>query len=106
MMKNTKQKSKLIYTVTGYEHVRLNASCPHRCFGWKSTLQAAKKAVKENKCDLHECLYDYIVIEAMKEGIFPRCEREWWYKWDRDCDKFLPIEKPESLKSIVNFAIG
>lgn len=76
-----------------------------RTFGYFNDLILALIAVEENKGNLHECLYNYLVIEGIREGIHAKTEEEYWYQWQKDHWKKLK-EKPEFLKGIVNFALG
>lgn len=75
-----------------------------RTFGYYHTLDEAFKAVEENRCNMQECLYNYLVVEGISEGIHPLVEKEHWYEWIDN--KWMPCNKPEFLKSTVNFALG
>jgi len=75
-----------------------------RTFGYFQSLDEAFKSVEENRCNMQECLYNYLVIEGIKEGIHPLVEKEHWYEWTDN--KWMPCNKPEFLKSIINFALG
>lgn len=88
-----------------------------RCFGWFDSFEKSEKAVLENRCDMHECFYNYIVIEKLYEGIHSLCHEndQVWYKWksgnqkDDEFDesgKWERVEKPEQFKSMINFGIG
>lgn len=94
-----------IYTVTAIDEIKM-PPCNSRVFGWFTELEEAQEAVNENRYDLHECLYDFIVIEQISEGIHCCASKEWWYKWDREIRQFNPIEKPKETKFIVNWGIG
>jgi hypothetical protein len=75
----------------------------HRTFGYFSNAKEACQAVAENRCNMHECLYNYLVVENIGEGIHPLAEEEIWYKWQ---DKWVPCSKPEALVGIINWALG
>ena len=75
-----------------------------RTFGYFNNLDDAFKAVEENRGSMQECLYNYLVIEGIDEGIHPIVNKEYWYKWDDG--KWMLCNKPEFLKSIINFALG
>jgi hypothetical protein len=78
-----------------------------RCFGYFIKKEDAIKAVENNESDLHECLYDYIVIENLKEGLYCGMEfnpSEIWFQWNGT--EWLECIKPDFAKNIVNWAIG
>lgn len=121
-MNKVKSTSKYIYTVTCLNDVpsyalskkeynkltekERNHRNHRRCFGWFGRLQEAKKNVKNNTGDVHECSHLYAVIEKVAEGVYGGCEipKEWWYKWDDS--KYVPIEKPKELNHVINFGMG
>lgn len=76
----------------------------HRCFGFYDSFNKAWEAVKENRMNMHECLYTNLVIEEINEGIHPQVVNEWWYKWENN--GWAKCEKPERFTGIVNFALG
>lgn len=75
-----------------------------RTFGFFKEILEAEKALKENRLDMHECMYDYAVIEFIKQGIHPYAQVTGWFKYDKETDSFQPtkIEK----HPYVNFALG
>lgn len=75
-----------------------------RTFGYFDTLGKAYKAVSENQCNMQECLYNYLVIEGIGEGIHALCEEEHWFCWEGS--QWKVCEKPGFLKGTVNFALG
>ena len=77
-----------------------------RCFGYKETLENAEQALNENWCDMHECLYDYAVVEKLGPYIHPDVEEEYWFKYDKEKDGFFRIEKPEAAYGACNYALG
>ena len=84
-----------------------------RCFGFYETCDEAFNAVEENRGNMRECLYDYLVIELIEQGIHPEVLVEYWFKWDSEyCHpdmshgRWLKCEKPEEFNGIVNFALG
>lgn len=99
-----KGKSETIFTICGIE--KFKHPSLKRIFGWHSKLSKAIGAVTENKSDLYECAYKYIVIEEVKEGVFGMACKEWWFKWDYKKEKFLSIPKPKETNNIVNWGIG
>jgi len=75
-----------------------------RCFGWYDSFEKAELAVLENRCDIHECWYHYVVIEKFNEGIHPVAFEQSWYIWDGE--GYKKSEKPVKFNSIVNFGLG
>ena len=75
--------------------------------GWFTKLSMAKKYVEGNWCDLAEHQFNLAVIEEVPEGFVTNLPtKELWYAWmgkDWNNGKFISINKPETLKSIVCF---
>ena len=97
--------SKTIFTVCAME----NLSPKHgqlRTFGWYSDMDGALEAVKNNDGEIHECRYDYAVIEEVKEGIFAITVREFWFKWNNKKSSFISIRKPKGTMNTINWGIG
>jgi hypothetical protein len=74
-----------------------------RTFGYYSNPQEAIQAIVTNRCNMHECLYNYLVLENIGEGIHPEVHNEEWYKWE---EKWVPCLKPLELVGIINWALG
>lgn len=77
-----------------------------RCFGYYADPAEAVKAVRTNRCNMHEALYNYIVIETIEYGIHPEVKGEIWYQWDDDGNCWAPCDKPEWSFGTINWAIG
>ncbi len=75
-----------------------------RTFGYYKGWNKAYAAVKENRCNMHECLYTYLVMENIGEGVHALCTDEQWFKWTgkrwKDC------RKPAWAKGMTNWALG
>jgi len=81
----------------------------YRTFGFYNTYADAYKAVFENRCDMHECLYDLLVMEYIEEGIHPQVHTTQWWKWNDIENKweFLSIEdNPVDAIGTCNWALG
>lgn len=50
-----------------------------RCWGWVATLKEAKHAVAINAGDMHECSYNYVLIEEVPPGICIEAKIVSWY---------------------------
>lgn len=83
-----------------------------RTFGYFSKLDEALKAVQENRCNMQECLYNYLVIEGIGEGIHALVEEEYWFTWEEwqhqagHCGWHRISSKPELFNGTINFALG
>lgn len=77
-----------------------------RTFGFKNSYADAYKAICANDGNMQECLYDYLVLEYIEEGIHPMVLSKKWFKWDKDNNKWIEYIAPEELKNITNFALG
>lgn len=88
----------MIYTVTAVATYAINGvERSHydefpRCFGYFEKLEDAKLAVKENRCDLRENYYNYVVIEEYSEGIHCLAKNTLWFKWVGENGKDLTID--------------
>lgn len=89
----------MIYTLTS-----MTKDMKHiRCFGFFYILDDALKSVEQNSCNMIECLYEYLVVEAYDEGIHPISrELEWFYA---DNNEWKVCEKPKNI-GCVNLALG
>lgn len=86
-------------------------------FGWYFTETEAVKAVVENYGDLHECYFDYAVVEEITNGIHGRPITEIWFKWDppkgamfgygqENKSWWKNVDKPKGLEGVISFGIG
>lgn len=75
-----------------------------RTFGYYNEFEEADQAVKENRLDMHEYLYKYIIVEQIGQGIHPWVKNEWWYKYNPETNEFEPIDNVDSI--FTNFALG
>ena len=100
----SKKEKKYIYIVTTMRDLETGNNPHSRC--WFSKLKDAKLTIEINDLDLHECYYDYAVIEKVREYTLALVDKEWWYKWNNRKKKYMPIDKPKKLKYVCNFGIG
>jgi hypothetical protein len=77
-----------------------------RTFGYFHHEIDALDAVAENRCNMHECLYNYLVIERVPSGIHAMAESEQWYQWDEVENKWAFCTKPTTLEGIISWAVG
>ena len=74
-----------------------------RTFGYYRGWNKSYQAVKENRCNMHECLYQYLVMERIGEGVHALAADEQWFKWN---DKWTPCRKPKMFRGFTNWALG
>ena len=108
-----KDSRAIIYTITCFQKVEMDdkgwlRTGASRTFGYFAEKDDAVEAMHHNTLDMWEYLYDYAVIEAMREGVHCECEEEIWFQYDRKRGGFFEIPKPEAvIKShVCNFALG
>lgn len=77
-----------------------------RTCGYYDNFNDADRALIVNHKDMSETIYDYAVIEYIRQGIFPTVQDRWFYKYNSEKDVYIPIEAPEELELYTNFAIG
>ena len=87
-----------IYVITAI------ADSHDRAFGFFYSLSEAQKAVEENRCDMQECAYMWLVIEEICGGIHPSVYSEIWYEWV--FGSWNMVEKPSRFEGVTNFGIG
>lgn len=75
-----------------------------RTFGYYDTRSVAIRAVKLNNCDIHECLYDYAVIEYIPDGLYNVAEERIFFKWNEKLYGYKEIKPFEDCFG--NYAFG
>lgn len=98
-----------IFFITTIEIREMKKDFPltnHRTVGWFPTFNLADYATVNNYGDIHETGYQYAIIEEVEFGLYPYITREFWYEFDKEQEKYVPIVKPKIFEKIVNFAIG
>ena len=76
-----------------------------RTFGYFDNLDRAFQSVEQDEGSLHECLYNYLVIEGIREGIHTQVEEEYWFEWQDNHWQRIS-SKPGFLNGVVNFSLG
>jgi hypothetical protein len=77
-----------------------------RCFGYFLNEKDARRAIELNSGDMHECLYEYLVLELMEPGIHPHVHRDSWYRWCDETRGWIPSVKPNDFIGVINWGIG
>lgn len=97
----------MIYLVTT---VYFNTDKPNdletRTWCYFNNVYEAIEFVHNNQTDLNESGYwPFAVIEELKEKSMI-CEKEVWFQFDEDFQKYLEIVKPIQLEGIINFGLS
>ena len=77
-----------------------------RCWGFYEDWNDAREVVENNITDIWETVYWYAVIEEYTQGISTCTLNRWFYKYDRNLNKYIEIKEPEYIKHFYSFAIG
>lgn len=82
-------------------------SCRSRTFGFANDFNEAFQYIQENRGNMEECLYDYLVVEYIEKGIHPMVHVEQWFKWCTLTRKWtMLIDKPKEASGTTNWALG
>lgn len=100
-----------MFFITCFEKIEINDyGFPNtgydRTFGYVETFEIAESCLNKNMYDMHECLYDYAVVEEIGSGIHPDVRHRWFFKWDNSKEGFYIIKEPEEFKHYCNIALG
>lgn len=97
----------MIYTLTSiYQSDNIHRSGDTRCFGYFCSLADAIRAAEENRCDMQECRYNYLVVEKLGEGIHAMATAIKWYKWNFEKNCWEYTQAPEWSIDVCNYSIG
>ncbi len=97
----------MIYTITALvDNKGTDFDAFRRTFGYYFSKDSAIKAVKENQSDIHECLYTYVVIEAIPEGIHRNVIEKIWFRWNTQTKKWNKLNKEPKIAKFCNWAMG
>lgn len=79
-----------------------------RVFGFLTDLSEAIKAIETNRGDMHECFYQFLILENIRQGVHPESISEVWYEWYQfpNGSQWQRIEKPSVFDGVVNWALG
>ncbi len=95
----------MIYTITALVEPTTDHPCGARCFGFHFDIDVACASVAANEANMHEALYQWIVIEEYQPGIHPIAREMSWYRWDGEQWSVLAA-KPTWAEGVVNWALG
>lgn len=76
--------------------------------GWYSSKSRAFEVVQNNYCDIWETCFDYALIEAIDEGLYNPATNDarWWFKYNKDTDRYEPIDEPSCVRHECGFTVG
>jgi len=100
----------MIYTVTVIQTIKLDhqTNLPdfgdRRCVGYFNDLLGAQLAIKWNGEKLHDGMYNYVIVEEMREGLFRADTKRYIYQWIDS--NFVEIDEMDIIKNLSNFGIG
>ena len=80
-----------------------------RTWGYFENLKDALHAVNTNQFNMHECLYDYILIEKFNEGIpawYDESFKPIWGKWNITKNGWKYCQSPKFSRGIIHYGIG
>lgn len=75
-----------------------------RCWGWFPDLADAIKAVIHDVSDMHEGIFDLLVIESIRPGIGCNAKALVWFR--HEDGGWRSIFAPKEAANITNYAIG
>ena|ERR1700733_14700867 len=95
-----------LYTITTfYKHEKFNSK---RTPGITTSFDKANTLVEGNYGDIYEFSYGLVVVEAVMAnqlyGNIP--DEQYWYAWDQQQEKYVPIETPKQLEHTIGWGIG
>jgi hypothetical protein len=113
MTTSNSNKGKQMYFITGLQKLEVNDKGwldqgAQRTFGYYENFDDAENAVIHNHADIHECLYNYMLIEKIEPGLYAHClsAERWLYKYNPDYGTFYSVKEPPEMDHYCNFAVG
>lgn len=76
--------------------------------GWFSDKDLAFVSVKGNACNINKTGYPYVIIEAVREGLYKPAMsgNRWFFKYIQDKNAYEEIPEPEGFEHMCGFTIG
>jgi len=68
------------------------------CVGYYQDFDWAKDTLVTNQLDINETIYDYAMIEEIRNGLYPEARR-WWFKFEYTKGIYQNCETPEQYKN-------
>lgn len=100
-----------MYFITTIEHLPqgdYNDMGDIRCVGYYESIDQAEETVITNNCDIWETIYNYCMIEYIKSGLYQYAlnDNRWFYKYNKDTQRYEQIDIPRCFDGIIGLAIG
>jgi len=92
-----------IYTITTIHSASENHPFSSGCIAWYSQRDDALNDIESNAGDMHECYFDYLVLEEVSEFQLPDAKIVAWFHWE---DGWVECERPKELEGVCNWSIG
>lgn len=97
----------IVTMLTEISYFEFGEDYDRRVVGWFKTLAEAEGCLKVNCGDVHECRYDYAVIEEVQPGFYSGAKApQSWYEWDSELEGYKSIERPEQWFGLTAIGIG
>ena len=78
-----------------------------RCWGYVAAFEEAEQAVLHNDFDIHECNYQWAVIEEHYMGSYAMTTRNMvWYHWNNEKEQYEKADEPNFAHNIFGWGIG
>ena len=69
------------------------------CVGYYQDFDYAKDTLVTNQLDINETIYNYAMIEEIRNGLYADNVRRWWFKFDYEKGIYEECEAPEQCKN-------
>ena len=78
-----------------------------RCWGYDESFDRLVEALENNYTDIHECTYDWAVVEEHIMSFFAvPTGRFQWFKWNEEKEGYEQCDPPEWSHGIISWGIG
>ena len=79
-----------------------------RIIGFYFTYDDAYDVVTNNQCNIYEMVYKYVLVEKIAPGVYngATSESRTLFKYNREKNKYEPVEEPAFLSRLYGIGIG
>lgn len=97
----------MIFTITAIATGPLGRIIYQRVFGYFEKEHDAAIAIYENRGEMHEHLYKYLVVEECYPGVHAVSSVKKWYEWNHNGKQWDLCEWPSDIPpNTINFSMG
>jgi len=91
-----------------YAHLFKRRMVDSNCVGYYNTSSEAVNAVNKDFGGLHECLWEYVVIEGKNPGVYSFQEKfsPIWFKYVGGSAPWQWCVKPEEFEGLIGFSMS